>query len=578
MSWNGEILWMLAVHLALTGAPGIAAALAAVRLGARDVPLILGLALAASGAAAFIAFWAYFADPTIGQAWNWVLLLGSIQVAILAAFRGSLDRELLRALRVPLLLWILGSVFIVYLGFLHGGTENAIGMSGMRYAGGLPSDNDIPRYFAEWFAAMGHHGTPPVYPPDWLMSDRPPLQVGYVLSQESITVADTETLHYEILCVVVQQLWIIGFWALLVAARIRRRTMGLAMFAALVSDIAITNGFYVWPKLIAASFLIAAFALVISPRWTDWRRDWRVGALLGALLALGMLAHGASIYGIIPLVFIAALRGVPSWRWIGAAAVVGIVMMGSWSAYQRYDDPPGNRLIKWHLAGVTEIDSRGSLETIADSYREAGVSGVLRNKWNNVKDITGIARFNEDIGDTLEAIEDGHPKLAIVSIRLYRFFELLPVLGLLLLGPIAMAIRRRRRESEPDWSFAITALVYLGIGLLFWVLLQWGTPGSSSTIIHAGTLAIPLVAIAACVVGAAAVSTRLATAVVAVNALFVLALYAPSLTPLPGTSYSPIAAILAVLGLLGFGLVAFGDGLNLWPRARIGPSRSAAAR
>jgi hypothetical protein len=569
---------MLAVHLALTGAPGVAAALAAVRLGARDVPLILGIALAASGAAAFIAFWAYFADPTIGQAWNWVLLLGSIQVAILAAFRGSLDRELLRALRVPLLLWILGSVFIVYLGFLHGGTENAIGMSGMRYAGGLPSDNDIPRYFAEWFAAMGHHGTPPVYPPDWLMSDRPPLQVGYVLSQESITVADTETLHYEILCVVVQQLWIIGFWALLVAARIRRRTMGLAMFAALVSDIAITNGFYVWPKLIAASFLIAAFALVISPRWTDWRRDWRVGALLGALLALGMLAHGASIYGIIPLVFIAALRGVPSWRWIGAAAVVGIVMMGSWSAYQRYDDPPGNRLIKWHLAGVTEIDSRGSLETIADSYREAGVSGVLRNKWNNVKDITGIARFNEDIGDTLEAIEDGHPKLAIVSIRLYRFFELLPVLGLLLLGPIAMAIRRRRRESEPDWSFAITALVYLGIGLLFWVLLQWGTPGSSSTIIHAGTLAIPLVAIAACVVGAAAVSTRLATAVVAVNALFVLALYAPSLTPLPGTSYSPIAAILAVLGLLGFGLVAFGDGLNLWPRARIGPSRSAAAR
>ena len=74
-------------------------------------------------------------------------------------------------------------------------------MSGSRYAGGLPSDNDIPRYFAEWFAAEGHHGTPPVYPPDWLMSDRPPLQIGYVLSQESITVADTQSLHYEILCV-----------------------------------------------------------------------------------------------------------------------------------------------------------------------------------------------------------------------------------------------------------------------------------------------------------------------------------------------------------------------------------------
>ena len=61
----------------------------------------------------------------------------------------------------------------------------------------------------------------------------------------------------------------------------------------------------------------------------------------------------------------------------------------------------------------------------------------------------------------------------------------------------------------------------------------------------------------------AAVSTRLAIAVVAVNALFVLALYTPSLTPLPGTAYSPIAAILAAIGLLGYGLVALGGGLRL---------------
>ena len=39
-------------------------------------------------------------------------------------------------------------------------------------------------------------------------------------------------------------------------------------------------------------------------------------------------------------------------------------------AYQRYDDPPGDRLIKWHLAGVSEIDDRGSLETIVDSYTQ----------------------------------------------------------------------------------------------------------------------------------------------------------------------------------------------------------------
>ena len=561
---------MLAVHLALTGIPGVAATLAAVRLGVRDVPVLLGIGLVGSGAAAFIAFWAYFADPTLGQAWNWILLIGSIQVIVLSVHRGKLDRELLRALRIPLLLWILGSVFIVYLGFIHGGTENAIGMSGMRYAGGLPSDNDIPRYFAEWFAAEGHHGTPPTYPPDWLMSDRPPLQVGYVLSQESITVADTQTLHYQILCVVVQQLWIVGLWALLVAGGARRLTMGLAMLAALVSDIAIANGFYVWPKLIAASFLLAALALVISPRWREWGRSWRHGALLGSLLGLAMVAHGASVYGLIPILIIGAFRGIPSWRWIGAAAVVGIVLMGSWSAYQRYDDPPGDRLVKWHLAGVTEIDNRGSLETIVDSYREAGLSGALENKWNNVEDITGIARFDEDVGDSLDAIGEGNMTELLVSVRLYEFFEFLPMLGLLLIGPIAMAIRRRHRESEDDWRFAIQTLVFVGIGLIFWALLQWGTPGSSSTIIHAGTLAIPLAAMAACVIGAASVSTRLAIAVVAINVLLVLLVYTPSLTPLPGTAYSPIASVLAAVGLLGYGLVAFGQGPGLSLRSRSG--------
>ena len=77
--------------------------------------------------------------------------------------------------------------------------------------------------------------------------------------------------------------------------------------------------------------------------------------------------------------------------------------------------------------------------------------------------------------------------------------------------------------------------------------------GSSTAIIHAGTAlrsrssrSPPVWSVPA------AVSTRLAIAVVAVNALFVLlALYTPSLTPLPGTSYSPIAAILAAAGLLG---------------------------
>ncbi len=288
MSWNAELAWMLVLFLFLTAAPGVAAGLFAVRRGVAAVPLVLAIALAASGLAAFGSFWAYYASPTLGQAWDFLVLFGSVQLGAWAVYRGGLDRDLLRALLTPLLLWVLGSVFVVYFGFLHGGTGHALGVSSARFSGPLPPDNDIPRFFADWFAAHGSHGTPPLFINEWHMSDRPPLQVGYVLSQRAF-LDDTAELRYEVLCVIVQCLWIVGMWALLCAARLRPRTRGLAMIAAMVSDVAILHGFFVWPKLIAAAFLLAALALVISPEWRRYRTEPWLAGLLAALLALAML-------------------------------------------------------------------------------------------------------------------------------------------------------------------------------------------------------------------------------------------------------------------------------------------------
>ena len=224
--------------------------------------------------------------------------------------RRRLDWRQLRPLAPPLALWVLGCCFVVFLGFLHGGTDDAVPISALRFSGQLPSDNDIPRYFGEWFATHGHQNPPPVYPPDWLMSDRPPLQVGYVLSQRGFMPTE-QGLHYEILCIGVQGFWIVGMWAVLVAARLRPLTRGLAMFAAMVCDIAILHGFFVWPKLIAAAFLLAALAIVISPAWDRDRRDIRIGALVGALLALALLSHGSSVFGVVPLALLALWRGLP---------------------------------------------------------------------------------------------------------------------------------------------------------------------------------------------------------------------------------------------------------------------------
>ncbi len=229
-----------------------------------------------------------------------------------------------------------------------------------RFSHPLPGDNYLPLYFAEYFFQHGHHGTPPDYA-SFLASDRPPLQIGYALSQRPFG-WDASQLDYQMLGVVLQQLWIVGLWALLLAARVGRVTRGLAMVVVLVSDLAIVNGFFVWPKLLPAAMLLAVAALVLTPLWPTLRRSLWGAALVAALCAVAMLGHGSSVFGVIPLLAIAAWRGLPGWRWLGVALLVGIVMMGSWSAYQKYGDPPGNRLTKWSLAGVAGIDGRSTTE------------------------------------------------------------------------------------------------------------------------------------------------------------------------------------------------------------------------
>ncbi|HVO54224.1 MAG TPA: hypothetical protein VMT37_07415 [Solirubrobacterales bacterium] len=554
MSGDAELLALLAEHLVLTAAPAVFAVLLAARLGLRSLTLLLGVALLASGASAMLVFWAFFGFPVLGQTVSFMIVLGSLGGIAWLGFEGGFDRALLRRLAVPLALWALASVFIAFLGFDHGGIHSSLELASTRFSQELPTDNAIPRYFADWFYVHGHDGTPPPFA-DWLSSDRPPLQIGYTLAQRPFG-WDAHDLHYQLIGIVLQQLWVLGAWAVLCAARLRPLPRALGMIAALVSDIAIVHGFFVWPKLLAAAFLLAALAMVLDGDWRRWSRQPWAGALFAGLLALAMLAHGSSVFFAIPLLGLAALRAMPSWRWLGVALLVGFVLLAPWSAYQRWFDPPGDRLIKWQLGGSLEIDDRGSLQTIVDGYREAGLGGALENKWGNVTQLLGAGEVHKAIVQA----GDGDLGNAIIAIRFPRFFSLLPCIGFLLIGPLAMLCRylfrsRAGPPGGPEWSFALTALGLLAAACLVWVLLMFGGPGSGTTI-HVGSLAVPLLALSACAVGAYASWRPLGIGLVAFNAAFVLFLYAPELSPPPGSSYSVLAIVLAAAGLLGFATVS----------------------
>ena len=557
MSDELTLMLDLVEHLRLTGLPMVAAALFAARRGVREVAILLAIGLAAGGAAAILAFWAFYADPLLGKSFSYFVLFGSVALACWSLYEGDLDAALLRRLATPFALWALGSAFLVAFGFLHGGADNAIGTGATRFAGQLPSDNDIPRFFSEWFYLHGHSGTPPAYPGEWLSSDRPPLQIGYVLLERVFGWDDTAALRYQVLGVVLQQLWIIGLWALLLAAKVGRVTRALAMLTVLLSDVAIVNGFYVWPKMLPTAMLLAAAALLITPLWPVLRRNLWAAALVGALLALAMLAHGASVFGAIALILVAAYRGLPNWRWLGVGLLVGVVLMGSWSAYQSYGDPPGNRLTKWMLAGVVEIDDRGTSETIVDAYGDAGVGGTLHNKAENFLTLGGSGPMAERVEGAVDAVGAGDLALALREIRVILFFDLLPSLGLLLVVPLVMAVGRRRGRLNPaEWRFALACFATLAVGAVAWGLLLFGNL-PARTVLHAGSYLLPVLGLCGAVAGLRAAFPRFAVYYVAGSALAMLAIYAPALDPLPGTGYSFLAAALAAASLAGFGAVAF---------------------
>lgn len=550
MSLNLEIGLILLQELVLIALPAIAAAWFAASRGLRSQVLLIAVALVASGAAAMLVFWGFYASPEVGKTLAFLIEIGAA-AGLVALWFGGKGRAEMRELVTPLALWVLASYFVVYLGYLHGWGGDAMSLAGGRFTHGLPNDNVLPETFSDWYWVNGHHGTPPEVS-TWLASDRPPLQIGYVLQVRPFGWDHTST-HYEMLGVALQQLWIFGAWGLLRAARLGRRARGLAMIAATVSDIAIVHGFYTWPKLIAAAFVLAAAAMVFSPEWKRWVRDPRAAVLFAGLCALGMLGHGSSAFLLIPLFGFAAIRGLPDWRWLAVAVASAFILYAPWQAYQHWGDPPGNRLVKWQLGGVAEITDKGVLSTIVDGYREEGIGGTLHNKWENVEAILGIGEIRA-ITEEMQGPEstDDLPR-TVEDLRWVRFLALLPCIGLLLLGPLAMAVRAVRERAgprSPEWRFALSGGLLALVTAVFWVLVMFGN-SNSVAILHQGSLALPVLGICACVAAAYAASRWFAIGLVAINAIFVVVLYAPSIKPPEGTSYSAVAGLVAAIALAG---------------------------
>ena len=494
-------------------------------------------ALAAVAAAGYLTFFAFFASALLGKLTASVLLL----LGFAGTLRpGSTDEALpADALAAPRLLVVVG---IFYLALLHlfPSSLEFHALAANRF-NPLPGDNSLPHNTARELFRGAPLRTPGA---DWLSSDRPPLQAGWLLLAKPVTMATglDERTTDGTAAVWLQLGWIFAAYGLL-------RQLGLPRPRALAwttllaaSGFFLLNSVYTWPKLSAAAFVIGAYAVWFGGTSAPLSRRH---ALLGAALAaLAWLSHGGvafSFLALAPWVVWRALRG-EGRHWLAAAGVF-LLFAVPWLAYQKYYDPPANRLLKWHLGGQIEKDARGTWETIRDGYRALPAGEIVARRVTNLR---------YQVGGDWSAWRDFAVDRAPFR-RSEEFFRSGRALTWWLLGAIALPLALLRRRPAVPWVEHRCLAAWVVATTLVWCLLMF-LP--EAALIHQGSYAALLGAF----VLLAAWSELAGSWTLAVVAAVQLAAFVTtwlSATPVLRDPLNPVAAGVMVAAAIGAFALAF---------------------
>ncbi|MFZ9745230.1 MAG: hypothetical protein ACO3G4_01200, partial [Opitutaceae bacterium] len=351
-----------------------------------------------------------------------------------------------------------------------------------RFRERMPSDNVLPHDVASRL----HAGLPPTHPlAQWQSSDRPPLQAGWQLltwgagegvGLDSRTASGTAAVWFQLL-------WVPAAYGLLRTLGLRPTRAAGWTAALALTGFCVQHTTFTWPKLSSAAFLLGAWAQWFAPpSGVRQRRDFALGA---GWAVLAWLSHGGAACSRLALAP-AVLRGVRRGEgrgWILAAAVF-LAAATPWLAYQRLYEPPANRLLKWHLAGTETPDARGLGETLRAAYAGLTWSDFVAAKAANVG--TLFAGNWHALGDFSAA----HAKARRHDEFFFTFRTLAWSLAGVALLVAALLLPHGRAALAGTARHQAGLLLWCGLTLAVWCLLMF-TP--RSTVIHQGSLAVPLV-------------------------------------------------------------------------------------
>jgi hypothetical protein len=529
------LVLLVAWHALLIALPIAAFVLAGLRAGVRDVTRLALGGLAGGGIAAFALFWMWWASPTGGA-------LASITcIAVSAAACAWMAARIERAawadaapLGVAALTWLAYALFVLAFGLAPSGFQSPLNAVQQHFGLALPYDNELPFIFAQQVAS-DRVAVPMSL--TWLSSDRPPLQTAYFLASLA-TLLPRPEVHYQVQATLLQALWAPGLWLLLRSFGVARAALFAALAVGMFSGFAFIHGIFTWPKLFPVAYIAVVAAIVLNaPRET--LAEGRVGVATGVCLALAMLCHPGSLFVLIGLaVALVALRRIPPPRFIVVAALTAFIVMLPWVLYQKFVDPPGNRLMKWHLADVQDVDARSVGEAVRDAYAAITFEDLVDDKVEDLKNIVGPSSAIELVakGSTVGLSDEDAWKL-----RTLQFFHIAVALGVLALAPLAWLVPRAWRTREFSASLWLTTVCL--VTMVPWVLVMLPRGG---TVIHTGSLAVVCFLFAAAMLAFYAASRWLALAALVLHTLLTLDVYVRSVPLAEGATAADYRAFIAL--------------------------------
>lgn len=301
----------------------------------------------------------------------------------------------------------------------------------------------------------------------------PPLQSSIILLLAPLTVGKSLSNEaYQIISVLAQLLWIPAVWLLLTKLLKNHKDAIYIIACCIFSGFFYFNSIFVWPKLIAGSLTVLGIYIILF----EPKKSNALLLVMSSSFALGFLAHSSTIFTLIPFGFLLLLKKYRlNFNQLFLCATTILLIISPWLLYQRYIDPPGNRLVKWHIGGSEIIDDRNPLETIISSYSNTSKKTIIENKISNLTTPFG----NAPSGYLYS--QDWFGKVRDFDFRFMIFG-----LAFANIGWIIMAFSRPRSKQKIYYSNIKSLLCPTVVSLLLWALVLFGP---HITVIHAGSYA-----------------------------------------------------------------------------------------